>query len=221
MTKSNTTSPLGHARIGDYRLITPYPMQSLPLWLLGRIWPDANDRKTLIQFQRAVRTSPPQPTKKAAKPWAAAYALNLALNLVSMRHLLQNQYECRWSFAAAVQRQATAYKITEPFDFYGAYAGLVSRPFDATDDLVALYGTEPKDMQVMILLGVTGVDSRLMAGDSPDEIAKEVCRELIDAFSCGEYTAEDRAMIGFYDTSIADAVAERKAEEEFIERVGG
>lgn len=214
MTKSNTTS-LGHTRIGDYRLVVPYQLQGLSLWVMLRLWPDAADQRVLKQFQRAVLASPPQPERKPVEPLPAGLALARALDYLTLRHLYSLQYGCRWLFAEAVQRQAKAYKIDRPFDFYGAYAGLVSRPLDRTEDLVFLYGVGPHPAELMILLGATEVDTRIMAGDDPDELAKQVCRELIDAFSCGEYTAEDMAVIDGY------SIVDRVAEERFIARVGG
>jgi hypothetical protein len=221
MTKSNTTSTLGHARMGDHRLIVPHAMQAFPLWLLGRIWPDANDRRILLQFQRVIRTSPPQPERKPASWLPPAVALGLALDHLVRRHHQSQQYEARWSFAAAVQRQATAYKIVQPFDFYAAYAGLVSRPLDSSPELTDRYGTGPHPVPLMIVLGVAGVDGRILTGGSPDDIAKEVCRELIDAFSCGEYTQEDQDLMEHFDTSLPDAMAERASEEDFIATQGG
>lgn len=202
MTKSSTTS-LGHTRIGDYRLVVPYQLQGLSLWVMLRLWPDAADQRVLRQFQRAVLLSPPQPERKPAEPLPAGLALARALDYLTLRHLYSLQYGCRWLFAAAVQRQAKAYKIDRPFDFYGAYAGLVSRPLDRTQDHVLMYGEGPHPADLLILLGATEVDSRIMDGVDPDEIAKTVCRELIDAFSCGDYTPEDRALMGFYDPAEA------------------
>lgn len=170
-------------RIGDTRLLAPFKLRALSLWAMLKFWPDEHDQNVLRRYQYQLHRDgePQQPrVTKKQRVLSADARLDSALQYLTHRHLMDNQYRVRHMFAAECHKEARHRKVTRPFDMCAAFSGLVKKNFlVVTPEDAMLYGTEPVPLALHTYVGTYEIDNLVTAGGQI--VARALAREIITA----------------------------------------